>query len=70
MTTKRRVRKPIEFAVYKGDTFKFIGTAKECAERLEVKADTIRFQSSPTYRKRMGNSTKATTILNLGVYEE
>ena len=70
MTTKRRVRKPIEFAVYKGDTFKFIGTAKECAERLGVKVDTILFQSTPVYRKRTRNSTKARVILNLGAYEE
>jgi len=70
MTTKRRGRKLIEFAVYKGDTFKFIGTAKECAERLEVKVDTILFQSTPVYRKRTRNSTKARVILNLGAYEE
>ena len=27
----------IEYAIYKGDTFLFIGTAEECATRMNVK---------------------------------
>lgn len=40
------------YAIYKGDTFLFIGTKKECAEYLNVKEKSITFYSSSTYRKR------------------
>lgn len=42
-----------EYAIYKGDEFIMIGTARECAERIGVKPDSIRFYSSPVYRRRM-----------------
>ena len=47
------MRKLKEFAVYKGDTFLFIGTAKECANRLAIKEDSFRFYLTPTYQKRL-----------------
>lgn len=42
-----------EYAIYKGDEFITIGTARECAEQLGVSQDTIRFYSSPAYAKRV-----------------
>ncbi|AOH54452.1 hypothetical protein ABE28_008815 [Peribacillus muralis] len=47
---------PLEYAVYKGDEFLCLGTAKECATYLGVTVQTIRFMVSPTYRKRTQNS--------------
>lgn len=46
------MRKPIYYALYKGDDVKTIGTKKELAEYLNVDIRTIEFYSSPTYRKR------------------
>lgn len=41
-----------EYAIYKGDEIIGIGTAKELAEKLKVKRDTIYFWKSPTNLKR------------------
>ena len=43
------------YALYKGDKFLNLGSIKFLAEWLGVKEDTIRFYSSPTYRKRTGD---------------
>lgn len=40
------------FAVYKGDEFITVGTARECAEQLGVTPDYIRWMTYPTCRKR------------------
>jgi hypothetical protein len=42
-----------EYAVYKGDEFICLGTARECATYLDVKISTIRYLSSPAYSKRI-----------------
>lgn len=57
-----------EYAVYRGDTFLFIGTAEECAKRLGVKADTIRWNASPRGLRRFENSkdkSKALRVIKL-----
>ena len=41
-----------EYALYRGDKFLKIGTIKELADYLGVKAKTIKFYASPTYLKR------------------
>lgn len=41
------------YAIYKGDTFIVQGTKKECAEYLGVKETTIKFMTTPTYKKRL-----------------
>ena len=46
-------RKTIEYAIYKGDKFIDIGTAKELAEKRNVKPETIEFYASPSYLKRL-----------------
>lgn len=42
-----------EYAVYRGDEFICLGTARECAAYLDVKISTIRFLSSPAHSKRV-----------------
>jgi hypothetical protein len=42
-----------DYAVYKGDSFICIGTIKECAERLGVKPGTVRYYTSPSYRRKV-----------------
>lgn len=42
-----------EFIVYKGETFICAGTAKECAEHMGVKRETIKFYARPVYKKRV-----------------
>ena len=39
------------FALYHGDNILTIGTIKELAKYLNVKDRTIKFYSTPTYRK-------------------
>ena len=46
-------RKIVEYAIYKGDKFIDIGTAKELAEKCNVKPETIEFYASPSYLKRL-----------------
>ena len=47
---KRRI---IEYAIYKGDKFIDIGTAKELAEKCNVKPETIEFYATPSHLKRI-----------------
>ncbi len=42
----------MEYAVYEGDTFLLIGTAEECANKLNVTPEYIKFLSYPAGRKR------------------
>lgn len=41
-----------EYALYKGEECLAIGTIKEIAEHMKVKAKSIMFYMSPTYQKR------------------
>lgn len=47
------IKMAVEYAVYKGDKFIDLGTADYLAAKFGVKADTIRFRSTPTYKKRV-----------------
>lgn len=42
-----------EYAVYKGESLLCIGTARECAEELNVRPETIRWYTYPTYQRRL-----------------
>lgn len=42
-----------DYAIYKGDTFLYIGNRRECAKFLNVKEDTINFYTTPTYKRRI-----------------
>lgn len=41
-----------EYAVYKGDDILAIGTDKECAAKLGIKPETVRFYASSKYLSR------------------
>ena len=41
-----------EYAIYKGDEFLAIGTAKELAEKFNVRPQTISYWSTPSYQKK------------------
>lgn len=45
-----------EYALYKGDELLAIGTLKELSDKFNVKKETIKFYSSPSYLKRRKNS--------------
>lgn len=62
----------VEYAIYKGDDFIMIGTADECAERLGIKADSVKWLSTGVAWRRFNNakdSTKRMIALNLGKNE-
>ena len=46
------MKKPIYYALYKGDEFIDLGTKKYLADLLNVNVTTINFYKSKTYRKR------------------
>ena len=52
------MRKPVEYALYKGDELITIGTIKEIAEEMGVQEHTIRFYQSPSYKRRGKNNRK------------
>ena len=42
----------IEYAIYKGDEFLFIGSLEECAKHFNVKRETVRWWSYASNYKR------------------
>lgn len=42
-----------QYAIYKGDTFLYMGTRKECASYLNVRENTVYFYTTPTYMRRV-----------------
>lgn len=42
----------IQYAVYKGDDFIFMGTLEEVAERLGVSTKSVKWMATPTAKKR------------------
>ena len=46
------MKKPIYYALYKGDEFIDLGTKKYLADLLNVNVTTINFYKSKVYRKR------------------
>ena len=47
-----------EYAMYKGEECLAIGNVYELAEVLNVKVDTIRWYSTPTYKRRLEKKNK------------
>ena len=47
------MKKEKYFALYKGDTFIDLGTAKELSKKYKVKPETIRYLSTPANLKRI-----------------
>lgn len=46
-------KKKIDYAVYRGDEFLFIGTSDECVKRLGCSLSTFRWYASPVAKKRI-----------------
>lgn len=59
-----------EYAVYHGDTFLDLGTAEELAERMNVKAETVRYRTRPTYNRRFTDDTKRIVVIRIEDDEE
>lgn len=57
------------YALYKGDNYITDGTIEELAEYLKVKPSTIRFYTTPTYKKRM-NLENAINVVCIGKDEQ
>lgn len=53
------------YAVYRGDGFVTVGKQREVAEELGVKPNTIHFWTTPTYRKRLKEGSKALLAIRL-----
>jgi hypothetical protein len=47
-----------EYAVYKGDELIIIGTLKECAERLNISEQLVKYYSYPPQKKRSDGKDK------------
>ena len=52
-------RKENVYAVYKGDEFLDLGTAKELAERMGVRPETIKFMTYPSYQRQIERRKKS-----------
>lgn len=54
----------MEVAVYKGDTLLCIGTLRECAQRLNVKPNTVYYYTTAAYRRKVNarSRSKSTRI--------
>ena len=50
------------FAVYKGEELLTSGTAKQCAEKLNVKVETIWYYKSATYQKKGSGKNRRIAI--------
>lgn len=55
---ERKKKIPKRYAIYKGETFLFEGTVKECAEHFNVKEKTVYFWTSPALKKRANENWK------------
>ena len=51
----------MDFAIYKGDEFLFVGTKYECAAYMGMRAEDIQYYSTPAMFKR--NSAKENAII-------
>ena len=47
-----------EYAVYQGEKLLATGSAKECAEAIGVKVETIYFYCKPAYMRRVASRKK------------
>jgi hypothetical protein len=63
-----RVKAEPEYAVYKGEDLIVMGTKYECAEKLNVKPDTIVWLTYPTAKRRLAarkRPERCTTVIRL-----
>lgn len=66
-----RRRRTKVFAAYRGDTYLMTGTKFQLAEYLGVEPDTIKWYSTPSYRKRVEDrGQKEKRIIVVPVYND
>ncbi len=58
-------RKEGVYAIYKGDTFIDVGTAKELARSQGIKIKTVQFYASGASKRRAGTSTKRIVVVRV-----
>lgn len=56
--------------MYKGDNLLYIGTLDEIAEAHGVKRDTIKFYSTPCYRRRIAKRKNARNYITVTKLED
>lgn len=69
---KKRIKEP-DYAIYKGDDLIVIGSAKECAEEMNVTIEHIKWMTTPAGQKRIAsrrNPENATAAVRLDDDEE
>lgn len=60
----------MDYALYKGDEFLVVGTAEECAKYLNVKADSIKWMSTPTDKRRLKRRKRKEKCISVIKLEE
>jgi hypothetical protein len=60
----------MDYAVYKGEEIVCVGSLKECAERMGVKKETVKFYTTPTYRRRIAKRKRARNYITVIKLEE
>ncbi len=58
-------RKEGLYAIYKGDTFIDVGTAKELARSQGIKVKTVQFYASGASKRRAGASTNRIVVVRV-----
>jgi hypothetical protein len=57
------MNKTKEYAVYRGDSFMFIGTAKECSERLGCSVKSFLYYLTPSYKRKVAKRKNAVNYI-------
>ena len=59
-----------EYVVYKGESLLCIGTIQECADYMGVLPATVRYYTTPAYRRKLAKRKRARNYLTVSVIEE
>lgn len=57
--------KKVDYALYKGDDFLTVGSVQELSEYLNVKPETVRFFSYPSYLKRFSDDNNRLIVIKI-----
>ena len=64
------MKKPKEYALYKGDTCLAIGTIEELSKKFNVQKKTLHFYKAPAHLKRAEKSSKGNYRVLVRIDEE
>lgn len=59
-----------EYTVYKGDEFQFIGTVKECAARMGVSTETVKYYTKPAYKRKLEKRKSSNALIVIKVEDD